>query len=128
MASTFPRLVLIMIMAVTVLDLIATVRSKNKGEAIQAASGQIHSTSQKTQWKVFYLAALTFVFYGLMQFLGVILGTFVFIVLSGRTLGYTKKLHLFIASVIITASVYLIFEIIMKSYLPEGYLFSLIGG
>ena len=47
---------------------------------------------------------------------------------SGWTLGYRKLKTLLFSSVVITAFVYVIFEVVMQSFLPEGFIFTIIGG
>lgn len=128
MSGTFPRLVLIMIGGVTIIDLIKIVRKKDPEGTVAELQDQDRAVRLRKQGKVLYLAVLMFVFFFFMYILGVILGTFVFVFLSGWTLGYKKILSLLIASVIIAASVYLIFVVIMECFLPQGYLIELIGG
>ena len=63
-----------------------------------------------------------------MLFFGLTLGTFSFLMFSGWTLGYRKLKTLLFSSVVITAFVYTIFEVVMQSFLPEGFIFTIIGG
>lgn len=128
MAGTFPRLVLIMIMIVTLLDMIVTVRKPWKDKAVENTRQKDRYVSPRQQLKVFYMAGLVFVFFFLIILFGVILGAFIFMIISGWTLGYKKIKYLFISSVIITVSVHVIFKVIMKSFLPQGLIFTIIGG
>lgn len=128
MASTFPRLVLIMILVVTLLDMAVTFRIRLKEITAEKASENGISIQPKKKLKVLYMAVLMFAFFFFMILFGVILGTFLFTFISGWTLGYRKLKILLLSSAIITASVYLIFIIIMKSFLPQGLIFSVIGG
>ncbi|MCF8094427.1 MAG: tripartite tricarboxylate transporter TctB family protein [Desulfobacteraceae bacterium] len=120
MASTFPRLVLTMIFVVAIIDLIVTLRSKEEANTL---SGEERAEVRIAMKRVIHLAALMFIFFFFMIFIGYILGTFLFIILSGIVLGYRKKVQLLISAIIITASVYIIFNIIVKAHLPVGYLF-----
>lgn len=128
MSGTFPRLVLLMIGAVTIADLIKMLAEKESVTTVPEAPGEDPAGSLKKQGKVLYLAVLMFVFFAFMHLLGVILGTFVFVLFSGWTLGYKKIGKLIMASAIIAVSVYLIFVVIMDCFLPQGYLFGLMGG
>lgn len=128
MSGTFPRLVLLMIVAVTIVDLIQILGKKAPSGTVLEPSDQDQAVRLKKQCRVLYLAVLMLVFFAFMNLLGVMLGTFVFVFLSGWTLGYKKIANLFIASVIIAVSVYLIFVVIMGCLLPQGYLIGLIGG
>jgi hypothetical protein len=128
MARTFPRLVLVMIMVVTLLDMINFVR----GEKEKAFSGQKNETMETVrpgqQLKVLYMVALIFIFFLFLLILGLAAGTLFFLLLSGWTLGYRRLKILIFSSVIITAFVYIIFRVIMKSFLPEGLIFTITGG
>jgi len=128
MASTFPRLVLIMILVVILLDIIVSLRLRLKERAPGDATESDKRGYPKQRLKVFYMAILMFAFFFLMVLFGIILGTLLFTFLSGWILGYRKLKILAFSSVIITVSVYLIFIIIMKSFLPEGLIFRVIGG
>lgn len=128
MSGTFPRLVLIMIMGLALADLISVIVSKEATPTASAPPEKNQAISLESQGKVLYLAGLMFVFFAFMHLLGVILGTFVFILLSGWTLGYKRFFNLCISSVIVAVSVYLIFVVIMDCFLPKGYLIGLIGG
>ena len=128
MARTFPTLVLFMIGVFTFLDMIYTVRSE-RAKQLQAEEdeepGRVHSGRTM---KVLYMAALMFVFYALLALVGLIAGTLIFLLLSGWTLGYRKPKRLIFSSVIITVFIYLIFQVVMESILPDVLLLELIGG
>ena len=124
MASTFPRLVLGMIIAVTALDLIQIIVGRQK----RVKPAPERHLPPQSYAKVFYLVVLMFAFYALLQLLGCILGTFSFLLIAAWTLGYRKLQSLIISSALITAGVYVIFQVIMKSFLPEGYLLRALGG
>jgi len=128
MSGMFPRLVLVMIGVVTIVDLIKILLNKEPLGTVPESSDQDLVARLKEQGKVLYLAVLMFIFFAFMHLLGVILGTFAFIFLSGWTLGYKKMAKLLMASVIIAVAVYLIFVVIMDCFLPQGYLIGMIGG
>lgn len=73
------------------------------------------------------MVALIFIFFLFMLFFGLAAGTFLFLLFSGWTLGYRKSKILIFSAVIITAFVYVIFRVIMKSFLPEGLIFTITG-
>ncbi|MFH1488820.1 MAG: tripartite tricarboxylate transporter TctB family protein [Pseudomonadota bacterium] len=124
-ARAFPRLVLMMILVATAVDSILMIRGKtgeksSPEETADASSGQ--------SLKVLYMVALMFVFYLFLNLFGLIIAVLFFLLFSGWTLGYRKPKRLVISSVIITALVYVIFEVIMNSILPEVLIFTIIGG
>jgi hypothetical protein len=68
---------------------------------------------------------LMFAFLLLVHLVGFIAGTFIFIPLAARILGYKHIKKLLISSVGITCFMYLIFIVIMKSTLPPGLIVEL---
>jgi len=128
MARQFPRLVLMMIMVVTVLDMISFLRGAQKKSSPAAKKDDLQRVRPRQQLKVLYTSVLIFVFFLFMLFFGLTLGTFFFLLFSGWTLGYRKSKMLIFSSAIISAFVYVIFEVIMQSYLPAGLIFSIAGG
>ena len=128
MARTFPHLVLMMIVVVTLLDMLKMIR-KGQGERLSEKKiEEVGGAGQARKLKVFYMAALMFVFFFFMVFFGYVLGTFLFLLVSGWTLGYRRVGRLLLSSVSITVFVYLIFGVIMNSLLPRGLIFSITGG
>ena len=128
MARTFPRLVLVMIMIVTLLDMINLLREEKAKTTPGGKNEDFEAVYQRQQLKVFYMVALIFIFFLFMLLFGLSLGTFLFLMLSGWTLGYRRLKILIFSAVIITAFVYVIFQVIMKSFLPEGLIFTITGG
>ena len=128
MARTFPRLVLVMIMVVTLLDMIKVMREEKEETASGEKKGDIEAARPRQQLKVFYMVALIFVFFLFMLLFGLAAGTFLFLMFSGWTLGYRRLKILIFSATIITVFVYLIFRVIMKSFLPEGLIFTITGG
>jgi hypothetical protein len=128
MARTFPRLVLVMIMVVTLLDMINLVRAEKEKTTSGEENDGIQAVRSGQQLKVLYMVALIFIFFLFMLFFGLAVGIFLFLLFAGWTLGYRRLKTLVFSAVIITAFVYLIFQVIMKSFLPEGVIFTLIGG
>jgi len=124
MTRTFPSLVLIMIGIFTVLDMFYMLRADSPVEKSKETQGVHLGRSIK----VFYMAVLMVIFYLLLLLAGLALGTLFFLLLSGWTLGYKKPKKLILSSVLITAFIYLIFQVIMKSILPEALIFKIIGG
>ena len=125
MARAFPRLVLLMMLAVTAVDSLNMIRGK-KGEKSAEKTGE--GDSPKGPLKVLYMASLMFIFYLFLIVFGLLPATLLFLLLSGWTLGYRKLKRLMISSVIITAFVYTIFMVIMNSILPEALIFTVMRG
>jgi hypothetical protein len=128
MARTFPRLVLVMIMVVTLLDMINFMRAEKEKTLSGGKNDVMEAARPRQQLKVFYMVALIFIFFLFLLFFGLAAGTFFFLLLSGWTLGYRRLKILIFSSVIITVFVYIIFRVIMKSFLPEGLIFTITGG
>lgn len=128
MAGTFPQLVLIMIMVVVTLDVGVGLRIRAREDAAENPREAESGGGSKAKLRVLLTAVLMFVFFYFMVLFGVVFGTFLFILLAGWTLGYRKLKVLLISSAIVSASVHVIFTVIMKSFLPEGIIFRVIGG
>jgi len=130
MSGTLPRLVLAIVGIVTVVDLIQILRRKEPGENNlgQPSCSPPDPEARLHYDKVFYLAVLMPVYYVILRLVGIILGTFVFVCISGWILGYRRKVRLLIASAIVTAAVYVIFVVIMETFLPQNILMDLIRG
>ena len=122
MARTFPRLALLMIMVFVILDMFNSVRQET------GKSEDPQGLRSKQQFKVIYMVALMFIFFLFMFLFGLALGTLFFLLLSGWTLGYRKLKPLIFSAFVITGFVYIIFRVIMNSFLPEGLIFNVIGG
>jgi hypothetical protein len=128
MARRFPRLVLVMIVVVTLLDMIKILRGAPQNTCAAEDNNDSQGIGTRQQLKVFYMSILIFIFFLFMLFFGLALGTLFFILFSGWTLGFRNLKTLIFSSVIITAFVYVIFEVIMQSFLPEGLIFTIMGG
>ena len=130
MSGMLPRLVLIMIGVVTVVDLIQMLRKREPQETTPApASCSPPDPDARLHYdKVFYLVVLMPVYYIFLRLVGVVIGTFLFVCISAWILGYRKSVSLLVASAIVTVSVYLIIVVIMKTFLPQAILIDLIGG
>ena len=128
MARTFPRLVLVMIMVVTFLDMINFMREGREKTFSGEKNNGIEAVRPGQQFKVLYMVALIFIFFLFLLFFGLAAGTFLFLLFSGWTLGYRRLKVLIFSSVMITAFVYIIFRVILMSFLPEGLIFTLTGG
>ena len=125
MARSFPRLVLMMILVVTIVDGFLMIRGKTGEKSSQKEAGGV---SQWGSLKVFYMVALILIFFLFLNLFGLILAVLFFLLLSGWTLGYRNPKRLIMSSVIITAFVYFIFKVVMDSILPEVLILRVIGG
>lgn len=130
MARTFPKLVLTMIFGLVLLDLIKAVISiigkKTRDQVKEPAGAREDSLENLAAGKrVFVTVLLMFVSLGLMQLLGFTFGCFVFLFLSAWVLGFKNLKHLLLASSAITCFVYIIFILIMKSILPQSYIWAI---
>jgi hypothetical protein len=124
MARAFPRLVLVMVLVITILDCIFLLRGKKEETASERANQGI----RRRRWKVFYMVILMFVFYFFLVAFSLVPATLLFLLLSGWTLGYRKPIRLIVSSLIITTFVWVIFDVIMNSLLPEAAILKIFGG
>lgn len=128
MARRFPRLVLVMVMVVTLLDMIKILRGAPQKASAAEDNDDSKGIGVTQKLKVLYMSILIFLFFLFMLFFGLVLGTFLFLLFSGWTLGYRNLKTLIFSSMAITAFVYIIFEVIMQSFLPQGFIFTIMGG
>ena len=98
-----------------------------EGEGVIQDTEEIEESTQGRK-KVLFTVALMFVFLFAMLVFGFTLGTFIFLICSVWSLGYKNKKGLIISSLIITGFMYVIFILIMKSFLPSGLLFDILRG
>lgn len=127
MARHFPQLVLAMIIIVTLLDIVKQIWMRIHGKVTEG--NQQEGSGVDTAWKrIIYMIFLMFAFFALLMLFGLPLGVFLFVFFSAWTLGYKRVKVLVVSSLGFTAFVYLIFVVIMKSLVPEGMIFRLLGG
>lgn len=126
MARRFPQLVLILIICLSAMDImhkawVAYARPEVR-EVKQEERG--HSGYARG----FYMVCLMFGFLVSMLVFGFTLGTFLFLLFSGWSLGYRHIKSLILSSVIITGFMYTVFILIMNALLPHGLLFAFLRG
>jgi len=127
MARTFPQLILVFMIVLTSLDIAAKILSENSEPAQESAYQESNETGGR-RIKFFLTIASMFVFLFLMLIFGFTGGTIVFLLLFAWCLGYRKIRPLIVSSFIITGFLYIIFILIMKSFLPDGLLFDILRG
>jgi len=138
MARAFPLLILIFMLLLIIMDTIFTILNKRKKEPSEnnmdmTENNDVASKDLKTgrdatsnhQVTILFTILMMFFFLLLIHLIGFTFGTLIFAFLSARYLGYKKIKGLFISSILITAFMYLIFVVIMNSYLPQGLLMEL---
>ena len=128
MARTFPQLVLILVIVLASLDIFSKVWVGSAEKSVQEKDTEEIEESRQGRKKVLSTVALMFVFLFSMLIFGFTLGTFIFLICSVWSLGYKNKKALVISSLIITGFMYVIFILIMKSFLPSGLLFDILRG
>jgi len=140
-ARTFPRLVLIFLLLLILMDTAFKIRDiKNRplprsdppgdagGPADTIAEKPPNSGKGALGHHLYMLVAiiLMFVFLLLVHLVGFIPANLIFIPLASWILGYRNLKKLLLSSVGISCFMYLIFIVIMKSNLPEGVFVELI--
>jgi hypothetical protein len=128
MARTVPQLVLILVIILASLDILSKVWVGSAEKSVQEKDTQEIEESARGKTKVLFTVGLMFVFLFSMLIFGFTLGTFIFLICSVWSLGYKNKKGLIISSLIITGFMYVIFILIMKSFLPSGLLFDILRG
>ena len=127
MARHFPQLVLVTIIAVTVLDLINRIRNNLRPQEIDKDREKV-SGANRRRLRVVYMVMLMFVFFAFLVLFGLPIGVFGFLLFSAWSLGYKRMMVLILSSLAFTGFVYLIFEVIMQSMLPNGVILDWLGG
>jgi len=121
MARSFPQLVLILVVILSLADM---VYKSLRGDKMEISQGK--DEQKREERRVFYTVFLMFGYMVFILLLGFILGTLLFLIFSTWSLGYKKIKGLVISSLCSAGLMYIIFILIMKSFLPESLLFSLL--
>jgi len=138
-ARTFPRLILIFLLLLILMDTASKIREiKSRPASDKDISGDSGSPdviaeqppdSGKGAYAHYLYILITiilmFIFLLLVHLVGFIPANLIFIPLAAWILGYRKLKNLLLSSVGIAGFMYLIFIVIMKSNLPQGVLFEL---
>ncbi len=119
MARTFPQFVLILVAILSIGDMIYKSFIVNKTEVSQ-------KKEDEGEKGVFYTVILMFAYLPFILVFGFIIGTLLFLFLSTWSLGYKRIKGIIISSISSTGLMYIIFILIMKSFLPEGLLINLL--
>ena len=127
MARTFPQLVLVLMVVLTSLDIGARILTEDREPSKESTYRESNATGEQ-KIKFFLTIASMFVFLFFMLIFGFTVGTIVFLLLFAWCLGYRKMRPLMVSSFLITGFLYIIFILIMKSFLPDGLLFDLLRG
>jgi len=133
-ARAFPRLLLIFMLLLASVDSVHKIIEIRKRPPLKNnqsnEAGAPETDDEKTknikeifsapQVSVLFAIVLMFIFLLLIHLVGFTIGTFIFVTLGARSLGYKNLKNLFFSSIGITCFMYLIFIVIMKSFLPPG--------
>jgi len=125
-ARKFPRLVLVLIMLLTTADILNRLFAKKGQETAKDAPPGPKAPEEK-KINFYFTVVSVFLFYFLMVLFGFTLGTMTFLLLSAFCLGYRKVVSMVVSALVITGFLYLIFIVLMNSFLPQGLLFQLLG-
>ena len=127
MARIFPQLVLALVIILTSLDIFAKTLRGNQ-DSVKEKDYQ--EMKEPLRQKIDFLLTSISVFFFLLSMLlfGFTVGTFVFLFLFAWSLGYKNLKRLVFSCILITGFLYVIFILIMKSFLPEGFLFEFLWG
>ena len=127
MARTFPQLLLVLVIVLTSLDIASKILI-GKQELLEENAPQESKETNEQKIKFFLTTISMFVFLFLMFLFGFTLGTIIFLLLFAWCFGYRKIKPLIISSLMITGFLYIIFILIMESFLPDGLLFEILRG
>ena len=134
-ARAFPRLLLIFMLLLVIVDSVHKgieirkrpgLKNNQSNEAIAPGTDAEKAKNIKEffsapQVSVLFAIVLMFVFLLLIHLVGFTIATFIFVILAAWFLGYKNFKSLFFSSIGITCFMYLIFIVIMKSFLPQGF-------
>jgi len=123
MARTFPRLILLLIVGLTALDIFTKLWMKSEARSPQEKR---EGTDRKQKVRVIITVALMFAFLFCMLVLGFTVGVLVFLFISAWLLGYRNIKVLLISSILFTGFMYVVFIVIMDSILPVGMIFEML--
>ena len=135
-ARAFPRLVLLFMLALVIMDtfthVLRTIRTSNDTEKIYNETDNHKADNNQSQkirtfflshyFRIFFVILLMFVFLIFIHLFGFILSTFIFVIVAAWVLGFRDRQKLLFSAILITGFMYLIFITIMKSILPQGVL------
>ncbi len=133
-ARAFPRLLLIFMLLLVIVDSVhkiieirkrPSLKNNQSNEAIAPDADAKKAKNIKEffstpQVSVLFAILFMFIFLLLIHLVGFTIGTFIFIIPAAWSLGYKNLKYLFFSSIGITCFMYLIFIVIMKSFLPQG--------
>jgi hypothetical protein len=128
MARRFPLLILITFVILVGLDILKKLRTGIWETSSEDKDEQKITEESQRKIRAVYTLGLMLAFVGCMLVFGFTLGTFIFLLFSCYILGYRHIKGLIFSTVIITGFMYVIFILIMKCYLPRGYIFEILGG
>ena len=126
MARVFPQLILILVIALTSLDILVKISEKSEAKAEKEKDRQEIEEGAREKRRVLYTIALMFIFLFSMLVFGFTVGTFIFLLFAPWSLGYKNKRGLVAFCVMTTGFMYLIFILIMNSFLPEGLILDML--
>jgi hypothetical protein len=133
-ARAFPQLLLIFMLLLVIVDSAHKIIeiTKRPGAKNNQSNEAIAQDTADTKAKniieifsipkvgVFFAIVLMFIFLLFIHIVGFTIGTFIFVILAAWSLGYKNLKTLFFSTIGITCFMYLIFIVIMKSFLPQG--------
>lgn len=122
MARDFPQLVLILVLILGGLELAKHLwrrwRAGEGGEREEPGDGVERRGYGRPLWMV----ALMLGFLAALLLFGFTLGTLLFLIGAGWSLGYRRLLPLVLSAVVITGFMYAVFVLVMNSLMPPGLL------
>ena len=124
MARVFPQLILILLIGLTSLDILVIISEKSEAKAEKDRQEIEEGAREKRRF--LYTIALMFIFLFSMLVFGFTVGTFIFLLFAPWSLGYKNKRGLVAFCVMTTGLMYIIFILIMNSFLPEGLILDML--
>ncbi len=117
--NTWPQVILVLVMICVVINIVKIVM-KNKGKPEFSLGGFLAGIPAFFKTKMFFGIAIVVVASFILEPLGFMVTSFLFLVSYGILLGERKYARLVIASLIITVLLYVVFGVLLQVNLPRG--------
>lgn len=126
MARDFPQLVLVLVLILGGVDLAKHLWRRRREGAGDAFPEVEEDREEGGYGRVLWTVALMLGFLAALLLFGFTLGTLLFLLGAGWSLGYRRLLPLLLSAVVITGFMYVVFVLVMNSLMPPGLLFHIL--
>ena len=117
--NVWPQVILVLVMVCVLLNIIKIIR-QNKGKPEFSFSVFVSAIPAFFKTKMFFGIAIVVAASFILEPLGFMVTSLLFLIVYGLLLGEKKYLRLFIASAVITVFLYVVFGVLLQVNLPRG--------